>query len=54
MEKKSYAYRISVGEPERKRPLGRLRRKGVNNIKMEYAFEAVYRTINSESKQDRH
>jgi hypothetical protein len=30
---KTNAYGILVGEPERKRPLGRLRRKWVDNIK---------------------
>jgi hypothetical protein len=29
------AYRILVGKPERKRPLGRLRRRWVNNVKMD-------------------
>jgi hypothetical protein len=29
------AYRILVGKPESKRPLGRPRRKCVNNIKMD-------------------
>jgi hypothetical protein len=29
------AYRIFVGEPEGKRPLGRPRRRWVNNIKMD-------------------
>jgi hypothetical protein len=29
------AYRILVGKPESKRPLGRTRRKWVNNIKMD-------------------
>jgi hypothetical protein len=29
------AYRIMVGKPEGKRPLGRLRRRWVDNIKME-------------------
>jgi hypothetical protein len=33
--KKRNAYRILVGMPEGKRPLGRPRRKGVNNIKMD-------------------
>jgi hypothetical protein len=32
---KRNAYRISVGKPEGKRPLGRLRRMWVNNIKMD-------------------
>jgi hypothetical protein len=30
------AYRILVGEPEGKRPLGRLRRRCVDNIKMDH------------------
>jgi hypothetical protein len=29
------AYRILVGEPEGERPLGRPKRRGVGNIKME-------------------
>jgi hypothetical protein len=32
---KSYAYRILVGKPEGKRPLGRPRRRWVDNIKMD-------------------
>jgi hypothetical protein len=32
---KKNAYRISVGKPERKRPLGRPRRRWVDNIKMD-------------------
>jgi hypothetical protein len=32
---KRNAYRILVGNPERKRPLGRPRRRCVNNIKMD-------------------
>jgi hypothetical protein len=32
---KRNAYRILVGNPERKRPLGRPRRKWVDNIKMD-------------------
>jgi hypothetical protein len=35
MGKKRNAYRILVGKPQRKRPLGRPRRRGVNNIKMD-------------------
>jgi hypothetical protein len=31
---KSNAYRILLGKPERKRPLGRPRRRWVGNIKM--------------------
>jgi hypothetical protein len=34
-EEKRNAYRILVGNPEGKRPLGRLRRRWVDNIKME-------------------
>jgi hypothetical protein len=34
MEEKGNAYRILVGEPEGKRPLGRGRRKWVDNIEM--------------------
>jgi hypothetical protein len=30
-----YAYRILVGKPEKKRPLGRPRRKWVDNIKLD-------------------
>jgi hypothetical protein len=33
---KRNAYRILVGEPEGKRPLGRLRRRWVDNIKMDF------------------
>jgi hypothetical protein len=35
MGKKRNAFRILVGKPEGKRPLGRLRRWCVNNIKMD-------------------
>jgi hypothetical protein len=34
-EKKRNAYRILVGKPEEKRPLGRRRRRWVDNIKMD-------------------
>jgi hypothetical protein len=34
MEAKMNAYRILVGNPAEKRPLGRPRRRWVNNIKM--------------------
>jgi hypothetical protein len=34
-EEKRNAYRILVGKPEGKRPLGRPRRRCVNNIKMD-------------------
>jgi hypothetical protein len=36
MEEKRNAYRILVGKPERKRPLGRPRRRWVNNIKLDF------------------
>jgi hypothetical protein len=35
MEEKRNAYRIFVGKPEGKRPLGRQRRRRVGNIKMD-------------------
>jgi hypothetical protein len=35
MWEKRNAYRILVGKPEGKRPLGRPRRRWVNNIKMD-------------------
>jgi hypothetical protein len=34
--KKGNAYSMLVGNPEGKRPLGRLRRRGVDNIKMDH------------------
>jgi hypothetical protein len=34
-QEKSNAYRILVGKPEVKRPLGRLRSRGVDNIKID-------------------
>jgi hypothetical protein len=35
MGEKKNAYRLLVGKPEGKRPLGRPRRRWVNNIKMD-------------------
>jgi hypothetical protein len=35
MGEKRNAYRISVGKPEGKKPLGRPRRRWVDNIKMD-------------------
>jgi hypothetical protein len=35
MREKRYAYRILVGKPEGRRPLGRPRRRWVDNIKMD-------------------
>jgi hypothetical protein len=37
MGEKRNAYRILVGTPEGKRPLGRSRRRWVNNVKMDLA-----------------
>jgi hypothetical protein len=36
MGKKRNAYRILLGKPEKKRPLGRPRRRWVDNIKMDF------------------
>jgi hypothetical protein len=36
-----YAYRILVGKPEGKRPLGRPRRRWVDNIKMDLKWDGV-------------
>jgi hypothetical protein len=35
MREKRNAYRISVGKPEGKRPLGRIRRRWEDNIRMD-------------------
>jgi hypothetical protein len=35
MEEKRNVYRLLVGKPEGKRPLGRLRRRRIDNIKMD-------------------
>jgi hypothetical protein len=35
MGEKSNAYRLLVGKPERKRPLGRPRRRWIDNIKID-------------------
>jgi hypothetical protein len=35
MREKRNAYRLLVGKPERKRPLGRPRRRWVDNIRMD-------------------
>jgi hypothetical protein len=35
MGKKRYTYRLLVGKPEGKRPLGRPRRRWVDNIRMD-------------------
>jgi hypothetical protein len=36
MGEKRNAYKILVGNPERKRPLGRPRRRWMNNVKMNH------------------
>jgi hypothetical protein len=36
MGEKRNVYRLLVGKPERKRPLGRPRRKWMDNIKMDF------------------
>ena len=38
-------YRFLVGKPEGKRPLGRPRRKWVDNIMMDLLGEGVYRVL---------
>jgi hypothetical protein len=48
------AYKILVGKPERKRPLGRPRRKWVDNIKMDHLREIGWDGMNwIELAQDR-
>jgi hypothetical protein len=47
---KRNAYRILVGRPERKRPLGRPRRRWVDNIKMVAIMCCVLRAIASARK----
>jgi hypothetical protein len=42
MGEKSNAYRILVGNPEGKRPLGRPRRRWVGNIKMDLRYGVVW------------
>jgi hypothetical protein len=41
MGKKRNAYRILVGNPEEKRPLGRPRHRWVNNIKMDLREDGI-------------
>jgi hypothetical protein len=42
---KRNAYRILVGKPEGKRPLGRLRHRWVDNIKMNLREDGVVWTV---------
>jgi hypothetical protein len=45
MREKKNVYRLLVGKPERKRPIGRPRRRWIHNIKMdilEIRFVGVY------------
>jgi hypothetical protein len=41
MGEKRNPYRILVGNPERKRPLGTLRRSWVDNIKMDLRWDGM-------------
>jgi hypothetical protein len=43
MGEKSNTYRIPVGKPEEKRPLGRPRRRWVDNIKIDRTEKGVSR-----------
>jgi hypothetical protein len=45
MGEKSNAYRILVGKPERERPIGRPRRRWLDNVKMDFR-EAGYGGMN--------
>jgi hypothetical protein len=41
MGEKRNAYRILVGNPEGKRPLGRPRHRCVNNIKIDFGWDGL-------------
>jgi hypothetical protein len=41
MGEKRNVYRLLVGKPEGKRPLGRLRRRWIDNIKMDLLFNSI-------------
>jgi hypothetical protein len=51
---KRTAYRILVAKPERKRPLGRPRRRQVNNIKMDLRQRGWGGMDRTDLTQDRH
>jgi hypothetical protein len=53
MGEKRNAYRIFVGKPERKRTLGRTRRRWVNNIKMDLREIGWYGMDWTDLAQDR-
>jgi hypothetical protein len=44
MGEKRNVYRILAGKPERKRPLGRQRRRWVDNIKMDLRYDGMVST----------
>ena len=46
-------YRVLVGKPEGKRPLGRPRRRWVDNIRMNLLGEGVYRLLVGEPEGKR-
>jgi hypothetical protein len=50
---KIYAYRILVGNPEGKRPLGSPRRRWVNNIKMDLREIGWDGMVGNDLTQDR-
>jgi hypothetical protein len=53
MEEKRNVYRILVGKPEGKRPLGRPRRRWVDNIKMDLREIGWYGVDWMDMSQDR-
>jgi hypothetical protein len=53
MGTKRNAYRILVGKPEAKRPLGRPRRRWVDNVKMDFTEIGVYGVHLINMAQDR-
>jgi hypothetical protein len=54
MEEKRNAYRILVGKPEGKRPLGRPRYRWVDNIKMDFRELGWYGVDWIDMAQDKH